>query len=445
MTHPDDRDPGRKDPGSGDGGGRDDGLPARRPRRSTAPLKPGNFEGRPNALALVEQLRAVVDADPDRTRGQVAVALNVSPSELSKMLSGDRPLQRATVEQIAHLCAVTDEVRAHLLRSHTAVIGEAFPRLRARLELADAYDEAVVHQRRSEARYDALAAEHHRLQADHQAALARERRTRDDLAALEASSRRREEEHRAALADLTHRLDHERARATTQEDLDEALVRAGRLREELDEQRLQVRATYGELLELGEEVADARRERDQARTEAGQLRDELLDLRTHLVRLEGEQDGAQGEDAMVGQALRTVDDALDHEPTTPGTASAVVPGPVPGPAAGSSEAGVGSVAGGATGAPPAGGPRPGQVVRPDGGRSRGVWLWLAAVCGVVGVALAAVGMVSQRAASAAGHGSGPSDWIIGGGLLAIAVGGIFVLVYLDDGQGEASGPGGFSA
>ncbi|MFD9523326.1 helix-turn-helix domain-containing protein [Streptomyces sp. NPDC059979] len=74
----------------------------------------------------------------------VAARVNTSTATLAKVLSGDRLPQRSTVEAIASLCGVSEEVRARLLRLHTAALGEVNRRFADRLAPADAYGETVL-------------------------------------------------------------------------------------------------------------------------------------------------------------------------------------------------------------------------------------------------------------------------------------------------------------
>ncbi|MBT2369948.1 helix-turn-helix domain-containing protein [Streptomyces sp. ISL-10] len=79
----------------------------------------------------MQQLRALVTVS-GRTSKVIAAQLNVSPSLLSKFLSGERLPDRSTVEALVQACEVTDEVRAQLLRLPTAALAEAHPQLIAR-------------------------------------------------------------------------------------------------------------------------------------------------------------------------------------------------------------------------------------------------------------------------------------------------------------------------
>ncbi|WP_042375675.1 helix-turn-helix domain-containing protein, partial [Streptacidiphilus neutrinimicus] len=244
--------------------------------------------------ALVEAVRAVVDADPPGwTRARLARELHVSPSEMSKLLSGTNPLSRERVEKIAALFEVTEQVRRHLLRAHTAAFVETHPELRERLEKADAYEDAVLHRHETEQRYCRLQEQQERLKAAHQQLLDRHQATERQLADAERTARQERQAHAGARAER-----------------DRARREAERLRQELEGQQASLRAARQEMDQLSEDLASARTERDQARQEAGRLHDELVEVRADLLQHQEEDQRRRDQDAVVAQALQTVEDAL---------------------------------------------------------------------------------------------------------------------------------------
>ncbi|MFJ2598647.1 helix-turn-helix domain-containing protein [Streptomyces erythrochromogenes] len=91
----------------GTGGETADGAETRPTRRPLNPLKPEVFKNRPHKLALVEHLRSLIEA-ADLASKHVAPGVALSPSALSKNLSGDRLPSRSTVEAIIQLCRASE-------------------------------------------------------------------------------------------------------------------------------------------------------------------------------------------------------------------------------------------------------------------------------------------------------------------------------------------------
>ncbi|MEU0396954.1 helix-turn-helix domain-containing protein [Streptomyces sp. NPDC006208] len=312
--------------GETDGGG--PALPA---HRRLGELKPKPFQGRPQKLALVQQLRTLVVAT-GRTSKYIAAQLNISPPTLSKFLSGVRLPDRTEVERIAQVCGVTDEVRAQLLRVHTAAIGEAHPHFAGRLAKADAYEETVLLHQHLQTRLEAITAEHRQLQAGYDALMVRHESTGQALTAAEDQIRDQERQHQEALSRLTARLQDEQhsrqsdriqlqgqllqARGARDEQLRRNQEEKARLREEMRRQGTKLEATLRELQESAGEMKAARQERDQARLEVAELREELVGLRVDLAAAETEQERRDHEDAVLAQALQTVENVLEQHPDT---------------------------------------------------------------------------------------------------------------------------------
>lgn len=312
---------------AGEGTGSDgQAVPA---RRGLGQLRSQPFEGRPRKLALVQQLRALVTAS-GRTSKMIAAQLSVSPSQLSKFLSGERLPDRSTVEALVQMCEVTDEVRAQLLRLHTAALAEAHPQLTDRLEKADAYEETALHCQQLRTRCESLTAERRHLQTAYEALACEHESTKGAHAAAEEQLRDQERRHREAVDRLTARLREEQqareadrkeaqellrqARSEHEEQLRRSRQEEADLREELRRQEAELQAMRLELEQSDQDVTAVRQERDRARLELAQLREDLLGLQVELAAAEAERQRRDDEDALLAQARQAIESVLDQQP-----------------------------------------------------------------------------------------------------------------------------------
>ncbi|GGW73094.1 helix-turn-helix domain-containing protein [Streptomyces xantholiticus] len=307
-------------------GGDGQAVPA---RRGLGQLKSKPFEGRPRKLALVRQLRALVTTS-GRTSKAIAAQLNVSPSLLSKFLSGERIMDRSTVETLVQVCEVTDEVRAQLLRLHTAALAEAHPQFADRLEKADAYEETALHCQQLQTRCESLTAERRQLQTAYEALECEHESTKGAHAATEEALRDQERRHQEAVDRLTARLREEQqarqadraefqellrqARSEHEEQLRRSRQEEAGIREELRRQEAELQALQLELERSAQDVTAVRQERDRARLELAQLREELVGLQVELAAAEAEQQRRDDEDALLAQARQAIESVLDQQP-----------------------------------------------------------------------------------------------------------------------------------
>ncbi|MBT2546386.1 helix-turn-helix domain-containing protein [Streptomyces sp. ISL-44] len=308
----------------------DSGTGDRRPaRRPLGPLKLELFEGKPHKLALVQHLRSLVVA-ADLASKHVAPRVNTSPSNLSRILAGERLPARTTLEAIVQLCEVTDEVRAELLRLHTAALGEVNPQLAECVVKADAYEETVLLHDRVQARLETATAEHRRQQADYEDLLARHETTRQAFTAAEDELREQRQHHQQETARLSSLLQEEqdarhRDRTAFEAQLhqahteQEAQLRGreeeeARLRQNLLAQENQIQAVRGLLEESAAEVTALRRERDHLRLESARLREDLVGLQVDLAAAEAEPEHHRSSRQDTAPALRGSDKSSTSTP-----------------------------------------------------------------------------------------------------------------------------------
>lgn len=329
------------------GGAAADGRSARPARRPLNELKPGAFEKHPHKLALVTCLRSLIEAAGLESK-TVASSAKISPSTLSLNLSGGRLPQRSTIEAIIQLCQVTDEVRAQVLRLHTAALAEAHPVLADHLRIIDAYEETVLLHDRVQARLAAVTEEHRRQQADYDDLLARHETTSQALAAARDelhTQRRHHQEETARLSSLLRQEQDARRRDRTDSDARlhqaraeaEKQLRAGkdeeaRLHRDLRDQRDEINALCGQLEDSAAEATALRHERDQLRVESARQREALVGLQVDLAAAEAaqEEQGPHAEDTLVARVSRRVGYALDRRPVTREDGEAAGQSPVAG-------------------------------------------------------------------------------------------------------------------
>ncbi|WP_328930582.1 hypothetical protein OG429_40275 (plasmid) [Streptomyces sp. NBC_00190] len=279
----------------------------------------------------MQHLRSLIAA-ADLASKNVAPGAETSTSTLSRNLSGDRLPQRSTVEAIIQLCGVTDEVRAQLLRMHTAALGEAHPAFADRLVMADAYEETVLLHDRVQARLETVTGEHRRQQADYDDLLARHETTSQALTAAEDELCTRQQHHQQETARLRTLLQEEQdARRRDRTDFDDQFHQArvegeeqlrgreeeeARLRQDLLAQENKIQAVRSLLEDSAAEASALRQERDQLRVESARLREDLVGLQVELAAAEAEQEkqGRHDEDTMFAPALQAVGQVLDRHP-----------------------------------------------------------------------------------------------------------------------------------
>ncbi|WP_162951056.1 PQQ-binding-like beta-propeller repeat protein [Streptomyces sp. CC0208] len=290
------------------------------PAKRLGPLKSEALKkDYPRKLALVEQLRILVEGT-GRTSKSLAAQIHISASSMSKLLSGSRLPPRPEIEQLVRVCHVTDEVRAQLLRLHTAALAEAHPSLADLLEKADAYEEMALEQLRLQVRLEALTTQQHErrvaydvLRVEHEAT---SRALNDALAQVRA----RQAEFDAAGARAAALLEAEQeARRADREELRrlrERMRRMEDLRQEADELQERVQQQDDEICFLRQELSQGaeelhavRADRDQARCETVQLREYLIGLQWELAAAERGQARRHDEEGLVRQ---TVDHILDR-------------------------------------------------------------------------------------------------------------------------------------
>ncbi|KOU28309.1 hypothetical protein ADK53_34990, partial [Streptomyces sp. WM6373] len=312
----------------GTGGEAADGAETRPARRPLNPLKPEVFKNRPHKLALVEHLRSLIEAT-DLASKHVAPGVALSPSALSKNLSGDRLPHRSTVEAIIQLCGASEEVRALSLRLHTAPLGEAHPPFAERLVMAGAYEETVLLHDRVQARLEDALGEHRRQQAGYDDLLARHATTRLALAAAQDALRTQRQDHQRETARLNTLIEEEqdarrrdrtafdahldRARAEHERQVRARKEEEARLRQELCTEENRIQALRGLLEDSAAEASNLRQERDRIRVEAARLREDLVGLQVELAAAEAGQD-THVEDGMLPPALLAVGQVLDRYP-----------------------------------------------------------------------------------------------------------------------------------
>ncbi|MEV7508662.1 hypothetical protein AB0O57_12020 [Streptomyces sp. NPDC091201] len=317
----------------GTGGGTSAGGEGRPARRPLNPLKPEVFRNRPHKRALVEHLRALIEA-ADLASKQVAPGVSLSASALSKNLSGNRLPHRSTVEAIIQLCGAAEEVRAQSLRLHTAALGETHPAFAERLVLADAYEETVLLHDRAEARLAAALDEHRRRQADYDDLRVRHETTLRALATAEDELRTRREQHQRETARLKDLLREEKdarrsdrtafdgrldqARAGHEEQLRARQAEGESLRRDLLAQEDRIHTVRGLLDDSAAEATALRQERDRLRVESARLREDLVGLQVELAAAEAGQD-THVEEGTLAPALLAVSQVLDRRPDDRGT------------------------------------------------------------------------------------------------------------------------------
>ncbi|MFE9465415.1 helix-turn-helix domain-containing protein [Streptomyces virginiae] len=310
---------------TGEGAAGEETRPARRPLN---PLKPEVFKGRPHKLALVQHLRSLIEA-ADLTSKHLAPGVALSPSALSKNLSGDRLPNRSTVEAIIQLCGASEEVRALSLRLHTAALGEAHPPFAERLVMADAYEETVLLHDRVQARLEDVLGEHRRRQADYDELLAQHETTSQALATAEDELRTQQQHHQRKTTRLNTRLQEEqdarrrertafdsqlnRARVEGEEQLRTRQAEEARLRQDLLAQENKIQALQGLLEDSAAEATALRQERDRLRLESARLREDLVGLQVELAAAEAGQD-THVEDVLLAPAMLAVGQVLDRHP-----------------------------------------------------------------------------------------------------------------------------------
>ncbi|WP_328741325.1 hypothetical protein OHA91_39425 (plasmid) [Streptomyces erythrochromogenes] len=312
----------------GTGGETADGAETRPARRPLNPLKPEVFKNRPHKLALVEHLRSLIEA-ADLASKHVAPGVVLSPSALSKNLSGDRLPSRSTVEAIIQLCRASEEVRALSLRLHTAALGEVHPRFAERLVMADAYEETVLLHDRVQARLEDALGEHRRQRTDYDDLLVRHETTSLALATAEDAVRTQRQDHRRETARLSALVEEEQdarrrdrtafdvqldqARAEHEQQLQARQEEEARLREELRTQESRIQSLRGLLEDSAAEATSLRLERDRLSMDSARLREDLVGLQVELAAAEAGQD-THVEDGMLAPALLTVGQVLDRHP-----------------------------------------------------------------------------------------------------------------------------------
>ncbi|MFF3863383.1 helix-turn-helix domain-containing protein [Streptomyces sp. NPDC002209] len=309
------------------------GGPSRSGRRPLKKLNPKLFEERPHKLVLVRYLRSLIEA-ADLASKNVAPGAATSPATLSRNLSGERLPQRSTVEAIIRLCEATDEVRAQVLRLHTAALGEAYPAFADRLVMADAYEETVLRHDRVQNCLKAVTEEHRRQQADYDDLLARHETTRQAFAAAQDELRTRRRHHQEETARISSLLREEQdARRRDRTDSDARLHQAqaeaekqlrareeeeARLRQDLHAQKDKINTLCGRLEDSAAEASALRHERDQLRVESARLRENLVGLQVDLAAAEAAQEkqSPHAQETMAAPVSQSVGHALDRHPAT---------------------------------------------------------------------------------------------------------------------------------